>query len=122
MIMSEFYDIFTKTTYSEFIRKNKEIKFLKLDTDYDGKWIKDFMGNKVLILFREDNNEIYGLKSDETSLPFLVLYLLVERENALIGSVKEPFLNHASSNNILDYANEFRQMYKDNTASFVCFV
>ena len=120
--MSEFYDIFTKTTYLEFIRKNKQVKFFKEDTDYDGKWIIDFMGNQVLILFREDNNEIYGLKSDERGSPFLVLYLLVEREKALIGPVNEPFLNHASTNNIIDYANECLEMYKDNTASFQSFV
>ncbi|HMT78245.1 MAG TPA: hypothetical protein PKA44_11065 [Saprospiraceae bacterium] len=120
--MTEFYDIFTNTTYQEFIRNNWEIRFLKEDTDYDGKWVKDFMGNQVLLLIREDTNEIYGLKSEAKSSPFLVLYLLAERGNALIGLVKDPILNHASSNNILDYANEFHNKYKDNTACFLAFV
>lgn len=88
--MSEIYDVITKTTFTEFIRKNKEVEFAKEDKEYGGKWIEDFMGNVVFAYVKDDNDELVGLHRYAGNSAFLILYLLVTREDALIMTEYDP--------------------------------
>jgi hypothetical protein len=117
--MSEIYDVITKTTFTDFIRKNKEVEFAKDDKEYGGKWIKDFMGNVVFAYVKDDNDELVGLHRYAGNSAFLILYLLVMREDALIMTEYDPrFYDGLIDDGVSDpYLN-----YKESTQAFLDFV
>lgn len=117
--MSEFYDVFTKTTFTDFIRKNKEVEFAKDDKEYGGKWIKDFLGNHVFAYVRDDTDEILGLKRHAGNTALLIIYLLIVRENALVMTEYDPMFYDGP---IKDGISDPYENYYASTASFLSYI
>jgi hypothetical protein len=117
--MSEMYDVITKTTFTDFIRKNKEIKITKEDKESGSNWIKDFLGNNVYVCINAKTDEILGIKRYGLNCAFLILYILVAREDALIMTEYDPrFYDGLISDGVTDpYLN-----YRDSTQAFLDFV
>lgn len=117
--MSETYDVVTKTTFTDFVRKNKEIEFAKDDKEYRGKWIRDYLGNCIYVYVKDDTDEIVGIKRYAENNAFLILYLLVVRENALIMTEYDPKYYDGLIN---DGVSDPYKNYKNSTRVFLEFV